>query len=239
MLLVRGVLRRTGPRGVSLRATGAWELSALWDAWTRGGLDAVHAALAAADERAHVLAEAGAAYGEDAGAGAAAVAVLATGHGAGRGHGAARRAPRRRRPRTRTAERRPAAWVAHGRRVLVHASGFKQSPYADIKPAGGDVKDSRKLPGEGRAVPDPAGPGRLRSPRRASSGTPARAARGTRVISDLVPTRPAPHAGWRPPPKEPPVAEDQRRGRRGGVDTSLRTSAVWDAVRALVTRRAG
>jgi error-prone DNA polymerase len=45
------------------------------------------------------------------------------------------------------------------RRVLVHASGFKQSPYADIKPAGGDVKDSRKLPGEGRAVPDPDRPG--------------------------------------------------------------------------------
>ena len=71
LLVVRGVLRRTGPRGVSLRATGAWELSALWDAWTRGGIDAVHAALAAADERAHVLAAAGAAYAEDAGAGAA------------------------------------------------------------------------------------------------------------------------------------------------------------------------
>jgi error-prone DNA polymerase len=39
------------------------------------------------------------------------------------------------------------------RRVLVHASGFKQSPYADIKPAGGDVRDSRKLPEEGHAVP--------------------------------------------------------------------------------------
>ena len=26
------------------------------------------------------------------------------------------------------------------RRVLVHASGFKQSPYADVKPPGGDVK---------------------------------------------------------------------------------------------------
>src|SRR4029079_16595613 len=36
LLLVRGELRRTGPRGVSLRATGAWELSALWDAWTAG-----------------------------------------------------------------------------------------------------------------------------------------------------------------------------------------------------------
>ena len=40
LLLVRGVLRRTGDRGVSIRATGAWELAALWDAWQLGGLDA-------------------------------------------------------------------------------------------------------------------------------------------------------------------------------------------------------
>ncbi|MGF1663910.1 MAG: DNA polymerase III subunit alpha, partial [Kineosporiaceae bacterium] len=38
LLLVRGVLRRTGPRGVSLRATGAWELPLLWDAWRAGGV---------------------------------------------------------------------------------------------------------------------------------------------------------------------------------------------------------
>ena len=30
------------------------------------------------------------------------------------------------------------------RRVLVHASGFQQSPYADVKPAGGSIT-SRKL----------------------------------------------------------------------------------------------
>ena len=46
LLVVRGILRRTGPRGVSLRATGAWELPVLWDVWTDGGLDAVHAVLA-------------------------------------------------------------------------------------------------------------------------------------------------------------------------------------------------
>ena len=40
LLLVRGVLRRTGDRGVSIRATGAWELAALWDAWQLGGLPA-------------------------------------------------------------------------------------------------------------------------------------------------------------------------------------------------------
>jgi error-prone DNA polymerase len=158
MLLVRGVLRRTGPRGVSLRATGAWELSALWEAWTRGGVDAVHAALAAADERAHVLAEAGAAYGENAVAGAAqsrsSRPVMAPAAAMGLPGGSA--------PPTAPDENGGAQAGGMGgarRRVLVHASGFKQSPYADIKPAGGDVKDSRKLPGEGHAVPDPARPG--------------------------------------------------------------------------------
>ena len=48
LLLVRGELRRTGPRGVSLRATGAWELGYLHDLWSGGGLDAVADMLAAA-----------------------------------------------------------------------------------------------------------------------------------------------------------------------------------------------
>ena len=39
LLVIRGVLRRTGPRGVSLRATGAWELPALHEAWEADGLD--------------------------------------------------------------------------------------------------------------------------------------------------------------------------------------------------------
>ena len=60
LLLCRGVVRRTGPRGVSIRATGAWELSALQDAWTSGGITAVRDALDAADrsawERATALA---------------------------------------------------------------------------------------------------------------------------------------------------------------------------------------
>ncbi len=41
LLLVRGELRRTGKRGVSLRATGAWELPVLWQAWVAGGIEAV------------------------------------------------------------------------------------------------------------------------------------------------------------------------------------------------------
>ncbi len=36
LLLVRGELRRTGRRGVSLRATGAWELPAMHALWQRG-----------------------------------------------------------------------------------------------------------------------------------------------------------------------------------------------------------
>jgi error-prone DNA polymerase len=112
MLLVRGILRRTGAKGVSLRATGAWELSGLWDAWSHGGLEAVHAALSEADE-----------------------------DSADRGE--------------------PVRAIEGSRaRMLVHASGFRQSPYADVKPAGGDVRDSRKLPKEGHAVPQEGTPPR-------------------------------------------------------------------------------
>src|SRR5450631_3351507 len=117
MLLVRGILRRTGPRGVSLRATGAWELSGLWDAWSNGGLEAVHAALS--EDAGHEVDEPGADLGDSAGG---------------------TDGPRA--------------------RMLVHASGFRQSPYADVKPAGGDVRDSHKLPREGRAVPGEGAPPR-------------------------------------------------------------------------------
>ncbi|SDO85602.1 DNA polymerase III, alpha subunit [Pedococcus dokdonensis] len=109
MLLVRGVVRRTGPRGVSLRATGAWELTPLWEAWLAGGLEAVYAAMEATEQAATEQAQAlEAAHQEQVGA---------------------------------------------GRRVLVHASGFRQSPYADIRPAGEDVRGSHRL-GQGVVVPD-------------------------------------------------------------------------------------
>ncbi len=103
MLLVRGVVRRTGDRGVSIRATGAWELAALWDAWQLGGLAAVRAAVAAGEADAVARAEAA--------------------------EHAAREAD------TRT-----------GRRVLVHASGFRQSPYADTRPPGADPRSGRGTP---------------------------------------------------------------------------------------------
>lgn len=83
LLVVRGVVRRTGRRGISLRATGAWDLGLLADRWSTGGVDA---ALAEIDRVPETVAE------------------LNPG---------------------------PAA-----QRVLVHSSGFRMSPYADIKPAG-------------------------------------------------------------------------------------------------------
>jgi len=113
LILARGLVRRTGPRGVSIRATGAWELSALQEAWTAGGVEAVHAALEEADraawERAGALEGPGSGVGE----------------------------------------------TPEGRRVLVHASGFRQSPYADIRPAGEEVRGARGTAG---LVPtDPSG----------------------------------------------------------------------------------
>ncbi|MGW0663054.1 DNA polymerase III subunit alpha [Streptodolium elevatio] len=107
LLVVRGVLRRTGPRGVSLRATGCWEMGALHEAWCEGGTEAVHELMA--------------------GAGAAGATAGGTEEAV---EGAA--ASRSTRP------------VMH--RVLVHASGFKVSPYADLRPPGTPTKDApRKL----------------------------------------------------------------------------------------------
>jgi error-prone DNA polymerase len=89
MLVVRGELRRTGRRGVSLRATGAWDLGTLSDLWRAEGMDAVHAEIA--------------------------------------------RVP--------VGSSSPADGSSPGpSRVMVHTSGFRMSPYADIKPAGPDIK---------------------------------------------------------------------------------------------------
>lgn len=90
LLIVRGELRRTGRRGVSLRATGAWELPVLHATWGRArsseeGVEQVRAELA-------------------------------------------------RRPG-------PAVGEPDQRRVLVHPTGFRVSPYADVRPAGDDTRD--------------------------------------------------------------------------------------------------
>jgi error-prone DNA polymerase len=121
LLLVRGVVRRTGPRGISLRATGAWELTRLWEEWTAGGIDAVYAAMEAGERAATELAEAAEAAHRDE--------------------------------------------LGRGRRVLVHASGFRQSPYADTRPPGEDVRGSRAL-ALGEVVPSP--------PQHSGQGVPPR-----------------------------------------------------------------
>jgi error-prone DNA polymerase len=50
LLVVRGELRRTGRRGVSLRATGAWALPELFALWQAHGIDAVREAMAVVPE---------------------------------------------------------------------------------------------------------------------------------------------------------------------------------------------
>ena len=131
LLVVRGELRRTGYKGVSLRATGCWELPVLAALWQRAGIEAVR------EEMAMVPEGFGAVGVEDAGLGAAESRstrpVMAQppsfgeqGDQQGSGH-----------------------YTAGGmgrRRVLLHSSGFAMSPYSDIKPAGEDTKDvARKL----------------------------------------------------------------------------------------------
>ncbi|HVQ17887.1 MAG TPA: OB-fold nucleic acid binding domain-containing protein, partial [Actinomycetes bacterium] len=113
LLVIRGEVRRTGPRGISLRATGCWELSSLHDLWQRNGVESVHDLIDTPPPG----------FGPD--------DVLA--------------------PAGVAQEEQPSGYSAGGmgrRRVLVHPSGFKQSPYADVKPAGDDVNQGappRKL----------------------------------------------------------------------------------------------
>ena len=104
LLVVRGELRRTGRRGVSLRATGAWDLGALHDLWRAEGMDAVHAEI----DRVPV----------------------------------GLRRPGRR------SDRGPS-------RVMVHTSGFRMSPYADIKPAGDSTGHGHRRGGPQAVAPQP------------------------------------------------------------------------------------
>jgi error-prone DNA polymerase len=193
LLLVRGVVRRTGARGISLRATGAWELSGLWEAFAAGGRPRLLDALAAADAAAHDRAAAAAAayalpYAVPRGTGwaepesdAAAAAAdgspvgdrddtayadreraarldhaaslvggrpasraggMGGGAGAGRGAGVPVGVPAGVGGGSPTS---PVGVPGAQRQVLVHASGFKQSPYADTRPPGEDVKSARHL----------------------------------------------------------------------------------------------
>ena len=102
LLVIRGEVRRTGPRGISLRATGAWELPTLYEAWNSAGLDAVDDLMAQTPG-----------FSEQAIQGAAQA-----------------RSPR----------------PVMTRPVLVHPTGFRMSPYSDLKPPGEDTKTApRKL----------------------------------------------------------------------------------------------
>ncbi len=161
LLLVRGTLRRTGARGVSLRATGAWDLSRLWDAWTEGAAVAVERAMA----------------GDRLGDG---VSDGAVGSGPGRLRppavafgGAFVRTAEQEREHVAAAEaasglpagdrdggrhRDRAGGMGgsgiHLRRVLVAPNGYVQSPYADLQPPGTDVRDTRRVAtAEEAAVP--------------------------------------------------------------------------------------
>jgi error-prone DNA polymerase len=149
LLLVRGLVRRTGPRGISIRATGAWELGAVHDVWRRGGRPAV-AALLGAGTGTRTDGDDGAVAGRagsrssrpvvapppSAAPGGYAAARL--GDDDGPGHGAVAGGMGQRGSGLSADER-----AERVRRVLVHASGFRQSPYADIKPQGVDAADTR------------------------------------------------------------------------------------------------
>jgi len=125
LLVIRGHVRRTGPRGVSMRATGCWELAALHTAWRHGGLDAV-AELMAAPGLVTEQAVAGAAESRST---RPVMTRPPVGDGDGGSSAGGMTSP-----------------VHAVRRVLVHPSGFRQSPYADIKPPGDDAKTApRKL----------------------------------------------------------------------------------------------
>ena len=118
LLMVRGLTRRTGPRGISIRATGCWDLGVVHEIWQDGGRDAVAEYIDSfpmVDTRARRAVEVIDVPVEEAEGAGQAVGRSPVGIG-------------------RTA----AGGMGQRRRVLVHASGFKQSPYADIKPAGED-----------------------------------------------------------------------------------------------------
>jgi error-prone DNA polymerase len=133
LLVVRGELRRTGRRGVSLRATGCWELPALHALWQREGIEAVREAMAVVPD------------------GFAGVGVERAVAGAAESRATR---PVMAAPQTFESADGDAPHAAtHGsaggmgrRRVLVHSSGFRMSPYSDIKPAGEETRQvARKL----------------------------------------------------------------------------------------------
>jgi error-prone DNA polymerase len=153
LLVVRGVLRRTGPQGASLRATGAWELPLLWNLWTEGGADLVRSVLDAptgSPDTDAAIAGAAASYAVRPVMARPPVSEFGGGFildEADEAEHEARQEAASGLPRGDRAPTSRAGGMGGGpahRRVLVHASGFKQSPYADLKPPGEDPKDTRR-----------------------------------------------------------------------------------------------
>ena len=107
LLLVRGTVRRAGPRGVSITASGCWDLAEVRRRWLADGVEGVWQLL---DEVPIDEDDDAAVQGAAASRASRPVMVRAGGMGQ-RGT----------------------------QRVLVHPSGFRQSPWADLKPAGDDV----------------------------------------------------------------------------------------------------
>jgi error-prone DNA polymerase len=118
---------------VSLRATGCWDLTALFGLWQHEGIEAVHEHLAAVPDGF------GTVVGEQALHGAAesrsSRPVLA--HPPAFGTAGTDLADD-------VHDQEYSAGGMGRRRVLVHASGFRQSPYSDIKPAGDDPKTAAR-----------------------------------------------------------------------------------------------
>jgi error-prone DNA polymerase len=115
LLVVRGLVRRTGPRGVSMQAVGCWELPALHAAWLSGGLTAVEEAMDTPVTGVTDSAVQGAAESRS----TRPVMTKPPLVGGGSGHSGV------------------------GGAVHVYATGFQASPYADVKPAGDGTGTSR------------------------------------------------------------------------------------------------
>ncbi|GAA3626349.1 hypothetical protein GCM10022223_49510 [Kineosporia mesophila] len=162
LLVVRGVLRKTGRRGVSLRATGAWELPVLWEAWVESGLAGVLEILQAdepTERRSRRPLPAGLpATAFHAGIVPAQVGEATPGRvlGISRDDGALPGAgptdweaptglPSGDRNSYGSAKRTGKEGEQSPRRVIVHPSGYRQSPYADLRPAGTDTRETRRM----------------------------------------------------------------------------------------------
>jgi error-prone DNA polymerase len=122
LLIVRGHVRRTGHRGVSIRATGAWEMATLYEAWVDGGVEAVRAVVDAPPEPLE-LGHLDQAVEGAAGSRSTRPVLSRVPGGAGGQAGPGG----------------PGGGMGQ-RRVLVHPSGFRQSPYADVGTPGEDVR---------------------------------------------------------------------------------------------------